>query len=70
MDIMFDDLKEDAQQRLLEEAGVDSPEEKGWDTEPVAIIDLDEVEEEDDAPEDFLEELTEQYDLDDDDQAY
>jgi len=28
MEIMFDDLKEDAQQRLLEEAGVDSPEEK------------------------------------------
>lgn len=41
MRIMFDDLNEEAQKRLLDEAGIESPEEAGWDVEPIAIIDFD-----------------------------
>jgi hypothetical protein len=40
MKIMFDDLNEEAQKRLLAEAGIKSPEEVGWDVEPIAIIDF------------------------------
>ena len=42
MRIMFDDLSEDAQRRLLAEAGIKSPEEVGWDVEPIAIVDFEE----------------------------
>ena len=38
MEIMFDDLTEDAQERLLEEAGVSFPEDMHWDTIPVAVV--------------------------------
>ena len=41
MRIMFDDLKEEAQNRLLAEAGIESPEEMGWVVELIAIIDFD-----------------------------
>lgn len=41
MEIMFDDLTPDAQERLLIEAGVSKPEEMNWDTSPVAYVDLD-----------------------------
>ena len=44
MEIMFDDLTEDSQKRLLAEAGVSSPEEMSWDTIPVAVVDLTEEE--------------------------
>ena len=40
MEIMFDDLTPQAQERLLEEAGVSKPEDMHWDTSPVAVVDL------------------------------
>lgn len=40
MRIMFDDLNEYAQKRLLAEAGITSPEEMDWDVEPIAIVDI------------------------------
>jgi hypothetical protein len=39
---MFEDLTYEAQQRLLAEAGVESPVEMGWDVMPVAVVDIDE----------------------------
>ena len=45
MRIMFDDLNKEAQSRLLAEAGIESPEELGWDVEPIAIIDFDDDDE-------------------------
>jgi hypothetical protein len=42
MRIMFDDLNEHAQRRLLAEAGIKSPEEMNWDVEPIAIVDMEE----------------------------
>lgn len=38
MDIMFDDLTPEAQQRLLDLAGIDSPKEANWDIFPVAEV--------------------------------
>ena len=43
MEIMFDDLTEDAQKRLLDEAGVSKPEDMHWDEIPVAIVELSEA---------------------------
>ena len=40
MEIMFDDLTPEAQERLLREAGVSKPEDMHWDTSPVAVVDL------------------------------
>jgi hypothetical protein len=40
MEIMFDDLTFEAQERLLKEAGVSKPEDMHWDTSPVAVVDL------------------------------
>ena len=40
MEILFDDLTEDAQKRLLEEAGVSKPEDMYWDEVPVAIVEF------------------------------
>ena len=40
MEIMFDDLTEDAQKRLLDEAGVSSPEDMYWDEVPVAVVEF------------------------------
>jgi len=70
MEIMFDDLTYEAQKRLLEEAGVSSPEEMDWDTIPVAVVKFgahgrnphDDV-----LDEDILDET---YDFDDDDAQY
>ena len=42
MEIMFDDLTEDAQKRLLDEAGVSKPEEMHWDEIPVAVVEFSE----------------------------
>ena len=38
MEIMFDDLTPEAQERLLREAGVSKPEDMRWDTYPVAVV--------------------------------
>lgn len=38
---MFEDLTYEAQRRLLDEAGIESPVEVGWDINPVSVIDLD-----------------------------
>ena len=43
MEIMFDDLTTQAQERLLEEAGVSKPEDMHWDTSPVAVVELSEA---------------------------
>jgi len=40
MEIMFDDLTPEAQERLLREAGVSKPEDMHLDTYPVAVVDL------------------------------
>ena len=62
MKIMFDDLTKDAQMRLLDEVGVDDPEEMGWDIKPVAVISF-EDEDEDDEDEDH-------WDYEDEDEDY
>jgi hypothetical protein len=56
MEIMFEDLTEEAQERLLEEAGVTDPEDMHWDEVPVAIIDFEERDQEPDE-EAFLEDV-------------
>jgi len=38
---MFDDLTYEARMRLLDEAGVESPNERGWNIMPVAVVDFD-----------------------------
>ena len=38
MEIMFDDLTPEAQERLLYEAGVSKPEDMHWDDVPVAVV--------------------------------
>lgn len=68
MKIMFDDLTKEAQIRLLEEVGVDDPEEMGWDIKPVAVVTFEEDEDEghwdyDDDDEDFVD-----YGYDDDEE--
>jgi hypothetical protein len=64
MEIMFDDLNPEAQERLLEEFGLSSPEEMDWDTSPIAIV---EMKDSDDADEDEEEEYDEEEDdLEDD----
>jgi hypothetical protein len=41
MKIMFEDLTYEAQMRLLDEAGVESPNEMRWHIMPVAVVDFD-----------------------------
>ena len=69
MEIMFDDLSYEAQQRLLEEAGAATPEEMDWDTEPLAILTFDKEEE---ALENgFIDEdIEEEFDFDDEEDPY
>lgn len=38
MELHFNDLTEDAQQRLLNEKNLDKPEEANWDTIPLVEI--------------------------------
>jgi hypothetical protein len=70
MEIMFDDLTEDAQKRLLKEANVSLPEEMDWDTIPVAEVKFDEDEPEDDEEEfeaePAVEDDEDDFDFDDD----
>jgi len=40
MEIMFEDLTYEAKARLLDAAGIASPEEMNWDVVPVAIVRL------------------------------
>jgi hypothetical protein len=40
MEIMFDDLTPEAQERLLDEASVKSPEDMHWDEVPVAVVEF------------------------------
>lgn len=54
MRIMFEDLNEYAQKRLLAEAGIKSPEERNWDVESIAIA---YVEEDDDTNNDSIDNL-------------
>ena len=72
MEIMFDDLTEDAQRRLLKEANVNSPEEMDWDTMPVAEVRFDQDDREDDEEEYEEEEelLDDDDDLEFDDEKY
>ena len=56
MEIMFDDLTLQAQERLLEEAGVSKPEDMHWDEVAVAIVEFSKEDyeiEEDDFAEDI-----------------
>ena len=53
MEIMFDDLTPEAQERLLNEAGVSSPEDMHWDTLPVAVIEFEDDECDDEIVEDI-----------------
>jgi hypothetical protein len=71
MEIMFDDLTEDAQRRLLKEANVNSPEEMDWDTIPVAEVKFDQGDQEDE--EDYEDEeklLEDDDDFEFDDEEY
>lgn len=45
-EIYFGDLNEDAQKRLLDAVGVESPKEMNWDTGifPIALYEFEEVE--------------------------
>ena len=67
MEIMFDDLNEDAQQRLLDEAGARYPEEMDWDSILVAVVEFeaDEYEDNDDLIDEDL--IDEAYELSGDD---
>jgi hypothetical protein len=40
MEIMFDDLTPEAQERLLFEAGISKPEDMHWDEVPVAVVEF------------------------------
>ena len=40
MEIMFEDLTVDAQDKLLKAAGISRPEDMDWDELPVAVIDF------------------------------
>ena len=40
MEIMFEDLTPQAQERLLEEAGVSKPEDMHWDKVPIAVAEF------------------------------
>ena len=62
MEIMFDDLTTEAQERLLDDAGISRPEEMHWDEVPVAVVEFSEDNSEIDE-----DELTEDiYDYDED----
>ena len=67
MEIMFDDLTEDAQRRLLKEANVSLPEEMDWDTIPVAEVKFDLVDEEDseEYEDELLDDSDDDFDFDD-----
>lgn len=67
MEIVFDDLNYDAQQRLLKEAGVASPEDMDWDEIPVAVVESEK--DEHDFEDDFMgaETLDDTYGFYDDD---
>ena len=55
MEIMFDDLTPEAQERLLNEAGVSSPKDMDWDTIPVAVVDL--IEQDDECDDEIIEDI-------------
>ena len=40
MELFFDDLTQDAQEALLQYAGINAPEDANWDVVPVAVIEL------------------------------
>ena len=67
MEIMFDDLTEEAQKRLRKETPVSEPEEMDWDTIPVAEVkfDLDDAEESEEFEADPLDD-DEDFEFDDD----
>jgi len=69
MEIMFEDLTYEAKARLLEAAGIASPEEMNWDLVPVAIVQLED--EGHDSDRDFLVEgfFGDSFDSDSDEQA-
>ena len=56
MEIMFDDLTPQAQERLLEEAGVSEPEDMHWDEVPVAVVEFNKDDHEIEA-DDFTEDI-------------
>jgi len=72
MEIMFDDLTYEAQKRLLKEAGASTPEDMDWDTNPIAIVELETVEDSDDMDEELLndEDLSGGFGLADDEELY
>ena len=55
MEIMFDDLNPEAQERLLNEAGVSSPEDMHWDAIPVAVVEL--IEQDDELDDVFIDDI-------------
>ena len=70
MEIMFEDLNPEAQERLLEEFGISSPEEMDWDSSPVAFVDVKEIDEADEDDEEGSEDedgYEDDFDLDEED---
>ena len=57
MRIMFEDLNEYAQKRLLAEAGIKSPGEKNWDIESIASVYIEEEEDDDVTKNDSIDNL-------------
>lgn len=42
VEIFYDDLNEEAQERVLEAAGVEDPDDMNWDTMPLTIVEFEE----------------------------
>lgn len=40
IEIYFDDLKEDVQKQILEQAGISSPDEMNWDIFPICTFEI------------------------------
>ncbi len=70
MEIMFDDLTDDAQRRLLKEANVSSPEEMDWDTIPVAEVKFDQEEREEEEEYEEADALDDDEEFELDDEEY
>jgi len=73
MEIMFDDLTYEAQERLLSLAGISSPEEMNWDSVPIAVVEFEDAVFEDDdeeVPDDIEDEEYDEEDDEEEDEEY
>ena len=66
MEIMFEDLNPDAQERLLVAAGVSRPEDMDWDEMPVAVVEFEEDDYDFEEDDEYVEDIGDMYDEEDD----